>query len=58
LENPTIYKLGNWKLNHSPTIYKLKTQPQPNNLQIGNPTLTPTIYELETPTLMNWKSTQ
>jgi hypothetical protein len=28
----------------------LKTQPQPNNLQIENPTLTPTIYKLETPT--------
>jgi hypothetical protein len=54
LENPTIYNLGNWKPNPNPTIYKLESQAQSNDLQIGNTNtnelvIKPTICNLETP---------
>jgi len=37
MENPTIWKPGNWKPNPNPIIYKQKAQPKP------------TICKLETP---------
>jgi hypothetical protein len=53
--NQNHLQIGNPK---NAIMWTLETQPQPNNLQIRNPTLTPTMYKLETPTPMNYKLVQ